>query len=116
MLVGTFIAFDKHMNLVLADTDEYRRIKAKRPSQKDREIKRALGLILLRGENIVTMSAEAPPAQSSRKVGEGVVVNQNQGKVMPMGRAMQVPMGVPPPMARGPPVRPGMPQPVARGN
>ena len=73
MLVGTFIAFDKHMNLVMADTDEYRRIQAKRPGQKDREIKRALGLILLRGENIVTMSAEAPPTQNSRKIGEGAI-------------------------------------------
>ncbi len=93
MLVGTFIAFDKHMNLVLADTEEYRKIKPKKPEEKEREQKRALGLVLLRGENIVTMSAEAPPSQPARRIGEGAAMG-GPGKAQPMGRAVQIaPLG-----------------------
>ena len=29
VLIGTFLAFDKHMNLVLADTEEYSHVKSK---------------------------------------------------------------------------------------
>ena len=89
MLVGTFIAFDKHMNLVLADTEEFRKIKPKKPEDKEKEIKRALGLVLLRGDNIVTMSAEAPPAQASRRVGEATLA-AGPGRAQPMTRQMQV--------------------------
>lgn len=30
MLVGTFLAFDKHLNVVVSDCEEFRRIKAKK--------------------------------------------------------------------------------------
>ena len=64
MLIGTFLAFDKHMNLVLSDTEEYIKTKSKKQGEPDKERKRSLGLVLLRGENIVSMSAESPPSQN----------------------------------------------------
>jgi small nuclear ribonucleoprotein B and B' len=66
-LVGQMLAFDRHMNLVIAECEEFRRVKPKKkgpnedegaPSQ---ELKRSLGLIILRGEMIVSLAVEGPP-------------------------------------------------------
>ena len=66
ILIGTFLAFDKHLNLVLSETEEYSRIKAKN-KKNDKERKRSLGLILIRGDSVISLSAESPPPENNNK-------------------------------------------------
>ena len=84
MLVGTFIAFDKHLNIVLADTEEFRILKALKPSDPEREIKRSLGLIVLRGDNIISISAEKAPKQLENKLSD--LHNTGFGKAVSVSR------------------------------
>ena len=66
--VGKFLAYDKHMNLVLSDCSEYRRIPSKQKGQEDRETRRALDLVLIRGENVVSLSVEGPPPADDTRI------------------------------------------------
>ena len=83
-LVGQFMAFDRHMNLVIADCEEFRKVKDKANSGEEREVKRMLGLVLLRGESVSSLTPEAPPPSQSKKVGESV--SGGPGRAVPIGR------------------------------
>jgi len=95
-LVGTLLAFDKHLNIVLGDCEEYRTTKAKKATG-EKEEKRALGLVLLRGETVVSLSAEAPPPPKPRaKAGGrgGPGTGQAAGRGMPVTPLASAPKGL----------------------
>jgi small nuclear ribonucleoprotein B and B' len=100
-LVGTLLAFDKHMNIVLGDCEEHRIMRAKK-GQEQKEHKRLLGLVLLRGENVVSVSVEAPPAPKARaQLARDKAAGPGVGK--PAGRGMvTAPMAAAPAGLAGP--------------
>lgn len=87
----------QHMNLVLADTEEFRRVKRrgdKAGQTVETEEKRTLGLAIVRGAYIVSLSVESPsPADPSARLGKSA------------------PGGIPSALAAGP----GVAKPAGRG-
>ena len=78
-IVGRFVAFDRHMNLVLADSEEFRKLpkKKKTNAKEDDEdaggdVRRVLGFVLLRGEEVVSVAVEGPPIRVKK-------ISQKQG-------------------------------------
>ncbi|KAM3138168.1 hypothetical protein pb186bvf_009841 [Paramecium bursaria] len=85
MLVGTFLAFDKHLNVILSECEEYR---IRKQGIHEIETKRTLGMIIVRGDNIISLSAEAPPHQPAKKQD----LQPGPGKAQPITRQGQAPI------------------------
>ncbi|EHL03349.1 putative Small nuclear ribonucleoprotein-associated protein B [Glarea lozoyensis 74030] len=120
-MVGQMLAFDKHMNLVLADTEEFRRVKRKAPKSStapgasstsaplvESEEKRTLGLTIVRGAHIISLSVESPPPAdpaarlgASAPGGAASALSAGAGIARPAGRGAAI--GLAGPAAGGPP-------------
>ena len=99
IFIGTFMSFDQHKNVILGDCEEFRKTKSNSKSKVEKEEKRSLGLVLLRGEHVVCMTVEGPPSieeKSEANVGHGLPPNGVQGGA---GQGVRVP---PPPQALAP--------------
>ncbi|CAE7947450.1 SNRPB [Symbiodinium sp. KB8] len=92
-LVGTLLAFDKFMNLVLGETEEFRVVKSRKASGSavEEEQRRVLGLVILRGSSVISLQVEAPPrgeAKAAAAAGPGVARAAGRGALPPAGAAM----------------------------
>ncbi|KAK4615381.1 Small nuclear ribonucleoprotein-associated protein B [Fulvia fulva] len=103
-LVGQMLAFDKHMNLVLSECEEFRKVKRKTkqggaPGAQsgaqviETEEKRMLGLAIVRGATIVSCAVDGPPpADPAARLGQSApggapaAVAAGPGIAKPAGR------------------------------
>lgn len=95
VLVGRFMAFDKHMNIVLADCEEFRHTK-----KKDISEKRALGFVLLRGDCVVSIAVESPPPPPPKR--RPTKAPAGRGVPMAAGRGIPLESNGPAPGLAGP--------------
>eukprot|EP01062_Namystynia_karyoxenos_P066636 TRINITY_DN60542_c0_g1_i1.p2 TRINITY_DN60542_c0_g1~~TRINITY_DN60542_c0_g1_i1.p2 ORF type:complete len:212 (+),score=75.16 TRINITY_DN60542_c0_g1_i1:81-638(+) len=58
-LHGIFMAFDRHMNMVMGDTEEFRTLRSKKKKSKEGRVERRhLGLVCLRGQTVQQLSMD----------------------------------------------------------
>lgn len=102
------------MNLVLADTEEFRRTKRKAKAADSSsavlaEEKRTLGLTIVRGAQVVSCSVDGPPpADPSARLGTapgagGATLSAGPGVSKPAGRGLPIGLGGPAAGVGGPP-------------
>ncbi|KAJ4301031.1 Small nuclear ribonucleoprotein-associated protein B [Kalmusia sp. IMI 367209] len=116
-MAGQMLAFDKHMNLVLADTEEFRRTRRKGKAAPgaaqqitETEERRAIGLTIIRGANVISVSVDGPPpADPAARLGgatggptTAAALAQGPGIARPAGRGLPVGLTGPAPGVGGP--------------
>lgn len=118
LVIGQLLAFDRHMNLVVADCEEFRLTRRQQqkhatgaPGAVEPLARRTLGLLVLRGEEVVAVTAEGGPPLRGGNRARLPVAQQQHPALAPM--PVPVPAGFPPmppmPPGGGPFVRPPMP-------
>jgi len=105
VLIGKFMAFDKHMNLVIGDCEEFRKISGKGKNKaEEREEKRTLGLVVIRGETIISLTVEGPPPAEDTRLKDIAAVG-GAGRGVPAGRGLPPPSVTAAPTGLAGPVR-----------
>eukprot|EP00210_Caulerpa_lentillifera_P009259 g8825.t1 len=90
-IIGRFMAFDRHMNIVLGDSEEYRKLPPKK-GREEREERRVLGLVLIRGEEVVSLKIEGQPPQEEARFDRGQLAASGPGVGRAAGRGLPVPI------------------------
>eukprot|EP01064_Diplonema_japonicum_P023745 TRINITY_DN3415_c1_g1_i1.p1 TRINITY_DN3415_c1_g1~~TRINITY_DN3415_c1_g1_i1.p1 ORF type:complete len:148 (+),score=32.19 TRINITY_DN3415_c1_g1_i1:62-505(+) len=69
VLMGQFVAFDSHLNLVLSGADEYKRLTHIDEDGDECELEqtRPLGLVFVRGEAVHSIIADKPKKKKKKK-------------------------------------------------
>lgn len=117
------LIFQQHMNLVLADTEEFRRVKRRQnklaaPGASsssaqtiESEEKRTLGLTIVRGAHIISLSVESPPpADPSARLGKSAPGGISSTLAAGPGVARSAGRGAAPPSLAVRPPFPSCPQ------
>ena len=109
VFIGQLLAHDKHLNFVLADCEEFRLLKNRNGGESER---RNLGMIVLRGEEVVSVSQESgAPPRGGNKARIPASIQNSSSNIQSSPSGIPAP-GIPPIGLSGPMpgmfIRPGM--------